>query len=279
MTDSTSIVRYASFSIEELDKQSEAVSDLSGRQFMALEVGENVVRFLPSPLGRTSPFRVTALHFVDAVPGLDKLVVFACPRHELKQTCIVCQRAEEMSRSANPIDRERGSKISAGLQVYANVLNRHSGTPQVKTLKFGKTIFDQLKAIRKNPRLGGDFTDPTEKGFDVVIIREGTGRTDTKYTVVPARESSVLWPDVAMMQDLIELQPNLDSLVEPIVPAQLEAIFMSAAGRGPAPPQGVPGTAVRSWSPPAAARPVVQTVGTAVQDVQSVAADANDDFD
>lgn len=252
-----SIVRYGTFDDTTFDQQAAQIDDLGGSIYIKAEVGENVFRFLPPPLGRNTPIRVTAMHYVDAVPGLQKTLVFACPRHELKQPCIVCAKADELVRSPNPVDRERGKRFAANLRVYACVVNRHSPEPVVKVYAFGKQVFDQLKAIRKSPRLGGDFTNPSETGFDIVIIRVGTGQNDTKYTVSADRSPSPLHPDPAFAQLLIDNQPDLDSLVEPIIPDAL-ILAWGAAARGsvyqPAPgPAQAPGVLPSRFIPPSVA--------------------------
>lgn len=277
MTTDNSIIRYGSFDESVLDEQSAQVNDLSGQMFIKPEVGENVYRFLPPPIGRrNSPFRITAMHYVEAIPGLEKQLVFACPRHELKVACVVCQKAEELTRSPNPLDRDRAKDLQARLSIYSNVVNRRSPEPVVKVLRFGKQVWDQLKNIRKNPRLGGDFTDPTAKGFDIILIRTGTGKNDTEYTVSADRVNTPLHQDPAVIQLLIDSQPDLDSLVDPVVPEQLRAIWGGMMGV-PAHQAGpVPGgsTMPSRWAPPplpsASAAPPIQTAGRAVKDAQQV---------
>lgn len=271
----SNLVRYGSFDETALEEQSRKVNDLAGQIFVKIEPGDNIFRFLPPPPGKNTPFRVTAMHYIDAVPGLDKQLVFACPRHESRTPCLACQKADELSRSANPHDRERGQKIAANLRVYAAVVQRNDPDMVPKVLSFGKQIFDQLKAIRKNPRLGGDFTNPTEQGFDIIISRAGTGKNDTKYVVSADRNNSALHPDPTVIQQILDAAPNLELQVNPIVPEQLFAMWGEVAMRGgPAPsaPQGP-----SRWSPPAAPaahQPPITTTGRAVQDAQEF----DDDF-
>src|SRR5581483_11395877 len=113
MTDS--IVRYGSFDDKAFDEQAQEVDDLAGSQYLKIGEGETVLRFLPPPVGRNTPFRVTSLHFINAALGfgLTKTYTFACPRLELKQPCPVCAKADEMARAGNPLDRERANKIKA----------------------------------------------------------------------------------------------------------------------------------------------------------------------
>lgn len=230
----TSMVRYGNFSIDTMNKQSAVADALGGADFLKLVEGANVLRFLPPLEGQDSPFRITAMHYIDAVPGLpNKKLVFACPQHELKQACPACQRAAELSRSLNPIDREQGKKFAAGLRIYANVIDRNNPDAGPRVLAFGKQIWDQLKSILNNPRSGGNFLDPTEKGFDIVINRKGTGQFDTEYTCLPDRNNSPLHVDDAIAQEIIDMQHDLESHVTPIVPEELVAAWHAAALRAP----------------------------------------------
>lgn len=242
----SNIVSYGSYDIDAAKDIQKKVEAISGGNFLKLGVGDTVVRILPPTAGRNSPFRVTAVHYIDAVPGLQKMVVFTCPRVELKEPCIACEKAQQLQNSKSPIDRERAWKIGAQLKIYANVVDRDNPDAGVKILSFGKTIHEQLKKIRKNPRLGGDFTDPTKGGFDIVINREGTGQRDTKYVVSAARENSPLSTDVEEINGWIGGQHDLEKLIRVEAPDELLAAWSDlgmahrgggrqmAAGRQPA---------------------------------------------
>jgi len=232
----SNIVKYGSFSVTALDEEDKKAEAIAGSVFVNLTPGEHVLRFLPPPLGKESPFRITAIHYIDAVPGLDKMVVFACPRVELKEPCPACAEVARLNSTKNPLDKERANRISASLKVYANVIERSNEDAGPRVIGFGKMIWDQLKAIRKNVRLGGDFTDPTDNGFDIVITREGTGPRDTRYTVNADRNNSPLHTDAAVAQMWIDSQHNLEEFVDCNVPEELLLAWgqMARVGRQPA---------------------------------------------
>lgn len=220
----TNITRWGGFSTDALDKLDEQIQDIAGNVYLDLEPGENIVRFLPPIMGRESPFRVTAQHYIDAIPGFDRMFVFACPRVELKQPCLACQKCEELNKTGNPVDRERAFKMSAGLRVFANVIDRKHPDRGVKVLGFGKMIWEQLKTIRKNARLGGDFTDPSAGGFDIIITREGEGRS-TKYQCAADRTSSPLAPTDEEIEAILGMGHDLDALVNPAIPEELIGVW------------------------------------------------------
>lgn len=66
-----SIAKYTGFDAKMLEEADGKVEAIGGSIFIGLEVGDTIIRFLPAPVG-TNPFRVTSMHYVDAVPGLEK---------------------------------------------------------------------------------------------------------------------------------------------------------------------------------------------------------------
>ena len=226
------IVRYGAYTEEQVDADSATVGELSGSILVKLEQGDNVFRFLPPPIGKKSPFRMTSMHYVD-VPGTDKTITLACPRYELREPCVVCAESQRLRESPNPLDRERGRRLEGNLRVYAAVLLRTPGweeNPILRVIGFGSQIYNQLKALRKNVKLGGDFTNPLENGFDIIIHREGSGANDTRYSVGADRASSPLHPDPVVMQELIDNQPDLENLVNPVASDELMTIMGQVGG-------------------------------------------------
>lgn len=223
MTDS-SLVRYQGFSLEALADNAAQVSSLSG-VYMQLEVGENVVRFLPD-LHKPSPFRVTAMHYVD-LPG-DKKAVFACPRFELKRPCACCQENERLSRG-DKAQKDMAYKMRAGLRVYANVINRARPEMGPRILSLGTMLWNQLKEIRKSVHTGGDFTLPGPDGMDIVIRREGTGML-TRYTTSAARDNSPLAGTPEEIEEILAMQHNLDAQIDPTIPEELLAMWGQPVG-------------------------------------------------
>ena len=289
------LIRFGTFTEDALERDTALVSGLSG-VFEKMDMGDNIYRFLPPPVGKDTPFRTTALHYIDGPPGSNRKIVFACPKHELKQPCPACAKVEELAKSANPNMRKLADDMRASLRMMANVINRK--VPQVGTriLPFGSMIFDGLKAIRKR---GDDFTNPYANGFDVIITKTDVKGQGVRYTVTPARTSSPLAATEEEMQALIDSQHDLDSHVTTAVPEELEAVWASLGGNIPSytrgaagmqlPPQGGVrvGQALMTGAQPAptpavapapAAGTVIETQATAVSDAAAVAPQLDDDF-
>jgi hypothetical protein len=62
----------------------------------------------------------------------------------------------------------------------------------VQILTLGVSVYRQLASIRKDVDSGGDFCDPSAKGFDIIIDRVGTTKNDTEYYVRPDNKRTAL---------------------------------------------------------------------------------------
>lgn len=250
----TSLVKYGAFDIGALEQQNQKISDNSGggADFMKIKEGRSRVRVLPPKEGRTTPFGVVREHFLTANNGTK--VSFACPRHaEEPSPCPACEKGRELKSSGNPLDRKKADEHWPGLRVYVNVRDR--AEPEgPRILGFGRQVWDSILRIAKDPEEGGDFTNPTDEGFDLIIDRTGTGKFDTKYTVSAARTSSPLDEDVEVVQRFIETQWDLDKYTRK--PSLDEVLGMMRDGRqsGEESPAQIPPTTRTAKKP----KPILQ---------------------
>lgn len=232
MSESTSMVQYGGFSLEASQKL--AGDDKAG--YMKLGVGKNIVRFLPPRLGED--FIVLLFQHYIKVDGAERATVFVCPRKMTngKQRCPACERADALQNSGRVSDQKAAGSFIASKRWLTNVINRKNPDEGPRILAFGKTIKDDLRSIRENEVAGGDFTHP-EKGFDILIEREGTGKDDTKYKVLPARQSSKLNADPAVIAEWINRQADLRKMAR--IPTTEEVCDLfgipQAEAAGPAP--------------------------------------------
>lgn len=221
---SNALVNYGGYSLDTANEEHEDLSRAGGGQFMKLEVGRNVVRFLPPPVGRKSPFVTTYQHFMD-LPGREGPVVFNCPRMMERRPCPACAKGDRLRATGNPKDAEAARDFWASRRVFAAVIDRNDEDSGPKVLGFGKTVHEALVAIRRDDDAGGDFTHPVD-GFDIIIERTGTGKNDTRYKVFPARKSSHLgdraeeW--IAQQPDLRQLArvPSLEEIKAQVLGSQ-----------------------------------------------------------
>lgn len=257
------IKRWNDFTNEDLDEVKHEV-DKGGTGFLKLEIGQTVLRFLPPTGSERTPFAVAHQHFLE-VPGGNTTRV-NCARLMQNQPCPVCQLADRLKSTGNREDYALGDSMYAGKRVFANVIDRASPDLGPQVLAFGKKIFDELDKILRDGNVGGNFTDPTEAGFDIVIEREGTGKQDTKYSVHASRQNSALAATdeeidaiLAAKNSLVELTAMLDydETSKMIVQAYPKVFANAVVGQGriPAPSRQLAPTPAAPPSAPRAPAP------------------------
>jgi hypothetical protein len=190
---STSLVEYGTWSPEAMEEESKAIDTKS--DFWKVPVGKTVARFMPPLLGwktnKGSPFSVQHQHFIH-MPGIEQVIIFNCPKMHENKFCGGCQRADKLETSGAALDMKMAKKLRPQKRVLANVIIDHRTNPRLVIWAFGKTVYDQLKSIRGDDENGGDFLDPSARGFDIVVERKGTGQFDTEYTLTASRNRSPL---------------------------------------------------------------------------------------
>lgn len=258
---------YSKFTAEAAVESANALG--SGRNYMKLKDGGNVVRIMPATPGNKYPWVVIHEHWVE-VPGAGRRRI-ACPRASQAEDnrCLVCQRIEELRATGNDTDRAQAEGMMARPRAYIKVIDRHAPQLGVQILGIGKMIFDRLTFFRQNQDLyGADFTDPVD-GCDIVIERsQGQGKqikysTDLRRGGQPTPLSSqtdqaVEWLEKSMDLDFNEFgKPTL-------VEEQRRILNPDQSGGG-----------ARSSAAPAAALPAGATT---VENVMETVVDDNIPF-
>lgn len=203
----SNLVKFGSYEMEAAHEEKADLEAGGGADFLKLKQGRNVVRILPPPQGKRSPFRTVYQHFISLPSGP---AVFVCPRLEARQHCPACAKAESLRGSTNPEDQRLAGELYARRRVFANAIDRSEPESGPKVLAFGKLVHEQLVALREDEDAGGEYTHPIH-GFDIIIERTGSTKNDTKYSVRPWRWASQLHDDAAVMQDWIDTQRDLET--------------------------------------------------------------------
>jgi len=229
------LVRYESLSDEQYEQESRKADAMSGSTFLEVPEGDTAVRFVPSRVGAGAPMRAFKQHWVRDMPGLDRVISFACPLAEGVGQCPVCDLAAKLLASNNATDRKRGQSLQARLTIMTWVVDRGAVEMDdtlhgLRLYSYGKGVKAQLDNIRRNPRSGGDYYSPEPSGFDIVISREGTGLA-TKYTLLPDRSPSPLGPTPEESQWYISNAPSLETYVNCSIPEELEVLIAGTAAR------------------------------------------------
>lgn len=208
----SNIVKWGSYDAEAAQAEADDLAKSGGSKFFKFKVGKNLLRILPPPVGKKSPFRVVWQHSWN-VNGEFRSVT--CPRYEAKEPCPACTKADQLRGSTNPADQERAKDFFARRRIFANAIDREHPEEGPQVVAFGKTVHEALVALRTDPDAGGDYTHP-ESGFDIVIERKGTGKNDTEYKVLAARKSTPLG-DLTW----IDQQANLEQFAKVMTPDEM----------------------------------------------------------
>ena len=200
----TNLVKHAPWGVDQY-QQAKKEFDANSGDMHKLSPGRNQLRFLPALLAvpQPPPIIVTYNHFVEI--SSDSTVSFNCPMFMAKLQCRVCRRSGELKAGTSKIDTDLGYQLAAKLRVYTYIIDRANPEAGPRIFPFGKTIYDRLLTIRGDTTDGGDFTDPSEDGFDIAIVKAGEGKK-TEYTVTPCRENTGLGHD-EWLDDLKNLTP------------------------------------------------------------------------
>lgn len=229
----SNLVEFGEYSDAAAAKEREDLDSERSGSFISIKEGRTQLRILPPPKGQSSPFSVSHKHYIYP-PGQDRPIIVSCPRIATKgkEYCPACEKAFELDRSGNPMDKKLASQLYPKRRVYCNVIDRKSPESGIQTWSFGKTIHDVLNGYRNDPEEPCDFTHPIN-GYDIVINRKGTGKNDTEYRVTLAIKPTQLADTIEEINDLITNQQSLEKYVSlPSDTEILAALEGNNEGRG-----------------------------------------------
>jgi hypothetical protein len=213
--DDKTLVRYGEFNPQAAAEFfSKEAATRPSRFVGKLAVGRTVIRIMPPVLGKTSPIRSVWQHSFDFTgeDGKYQGERGACNRVEVRKPCLVCVRSEQLKVSQNPVDQQRGRKLEAQAKYYANVIVRGREANGVKVWEFGFGIMRDLKTLFNDPDAGGNWSDPSDNGYDIVVVRSGTTKHDTEYTVLSGKNCA-LSADGKEMNEWLRAMHDLDKEV------------------------------------------------------------------
>jgi len=227
----TSLADYGDWSAEDANSELEEVKSASSSEFLVVPPdSKKKVRLLPPPPGIKSPFFVVWKHaYTDPESG--KFIAFPCPKQLAGRRCQTCEESQALRRSAAQADQDLSWEMRAKKRVLVNLLDREDGKTKVWEIGApmgkpkGKTLYEKLLKLRQDEDVGGNFVNPTNKGFDVIIQRTGKGKFNTSYEVFVDRHPSPLADDDEEALAICQGQPDLNWYITPPTPEQLQSIL------------------------------------------------------
>jgi len=188
--------------------------------FLKMEAREEpyIVRFLPAKPTEESAIKVVWQHYIE-FPDKSKFV-FNCPKMMQRLHCDGCDLVERLYETGSSNDEKLAKRFAPKVRVFSRLILREAEEKGPRIFPFGKMIFDELKLLRKNPRQGGDFTDPTDKGYDIEIYVTGEGM-ERRYKPYPGNRSPLASPE--QVAEWMDLMPSLDKLGKILPPDAIRA--------------------------------------------------------
>lgn len=173
------LVQYQDWDDEELkEDKKKAEKEKAGKYLRYPADGRLRVRFLPPRLGEPRFLKVYE-HFFKSDD--DKWIKFVCPEKAGVRDCPICAEVRKLFATGVEADEKRAKDLLAKKNVYANVIDRDDEIfgPKIINLRSKQVgrLFEDENSIRD---LKGNFTDPGEKGYDIILTKSGKG-FKTKY--------------------------------------------------------------------------------------------------
>jgi hypothetical protein len=214
--------------------------------------GRSVWRFLPPIKGTGgNPFFHVWVHFVRERGNRDNIIASGtCPsKMGAGEICVICSEVSRLRRTGVKEDKDYADSLRAENHIYANTVNLEEEDPKVIVMNVPQDVYKTLSGLLKDKEAGGDFTHP-ERGYNIVITRTGSGRNDTEYDAVPARNASKIM-NAGWLGKMNSL-PDAAGLID--------TALVSAAFAGKALPES-------AKAPAAALPPASQPAGAPAQDL------------
>ncbi|CDT53647.1 conserved hypothetical protein [Vibrio coralliirubri] len=169
-------------------------------------IGKTKIRLLPSWRLGDDPqfFHDFGSHYIKNDKG-ETEAVYVCTEKTFGQDCEICKAIGMGIKSAHDDETiELLKDANSGQQYLMNAIVRGDANNKEPVLiAAGIGIFESICEIIAEY---GDITDLKE-GVDLTISREGSGRNDTKYTVIPAAKSE------SVPKEVLGKALNLDEYV------------------------------------------------------------------
>lgn len=174
--------------------------------FWKPKIGKQQVRIVPSKFDKQNPFKEVYFHY-----GFTKGPILALTNWGEKDPIV--EFAKGLRKSSDKDDWQLAKKLDAKMRIFVPVIVRgeeHLGT---RLWEFGKEIYQQLLGIAADEDYG-DFTD-IQDGRDFTI--EGTegeamGKKIIKCAIRPKVKSTSITEDAALLQKLLDEQPDILSI-------------------------------------------------------------------
>lgn len=184
------------------EKIQKKLAEVGQGSYFKPKEGKNVIRILPPWSKEGLWYKEAVLHY-----GLEKdgkKRGYSCLK-QFDKDCPICDKREDLLKGDKE-EKAMSDDLRPRTKYYANILDYKTG--KVMIWGFTPKTLGILLSIA-NDEDYGDIADP-DKGYDIVIERTGTTRTDTKYSIRCRPKSSSIPDEIDWEKDL----KNLDEVIE-----------------------------------------------------------------
>lgn len=163
-----------------------------GLDYLTLTEGANVVRIIPfEHNGQVEMAVEAAMHY--GIGPQERSVI--CPRVTVGERCPVCDLVEQAP--------DEYGDMRAKARWFFHVLDRNDEKAGLQVLGCGSMIFGPITELLEDPDIGTDLLN-VKSGFDIVIMRTGSGRRGTRYSVRPRPKKSTVPSEFRTPGDLFD---------------------------------------------------------------------------
>jgi len=170
---------------EELKKRGQGSNIIRQR-----EEGTLRVRILPVNEGEEFAREITQFWLGAEIKGVISPETFG-------ESCAIFEKYSELKQSKDDVDLEIAKKLVprrkfvVPVLVYKDDKGKKVDTDDSgKLLQISNGLYQEIIDLYLDEDDWGDMTDPI-KGYDLKITREGKGKTDTNYSVMPCKNSKL----------------------------------------------------------------------------------------
>lgn len=180
---------------------------------------EGTLRVRLRPTGEENDFifEVTQFYLGSEIKGVISPSSVGLP-------CAIMEKYEELRESKDPDDKELAKKFSpkkrylAPVVVYSDLKGK-----QVDKDNSGKLVmltnaqYEKIIDLFLDNDDWGDMTQMDKKGYDLKLVRVGTGQYDTEYDVSPCKNTSIpkgFEGEIDLEEEVMKVIPTFEETVE-----------------------------------------------------------------
>lgn len=160
--------------------------------------GENVIRILPPTWDDFDHYGYDV--FMHRYVGSDSSN-YVCPNKMRGKACCICDEAKQLKADG---EEDEAKKIGFQKRVWVWVIDRDdkSEQPQVWDMSWSQDRDISEQSRYKNGKIL--LIDHPDEGFDVIVKKTGSGKTNTKYHFNIERDSSPISEDPDKQEEILK---------------------------------------------------------------------------